>query len=98
MCLDFSGLPGQVKTTLTPVDIGKTIAISPAFHLKMVMGWVCPEWKGMVCLEVMKIWAFPKNRGILLPKWMVYFMENPIKMDDLGVPLFLETQFHEKQL
>ena len=31
-----------------------------------------------------------KNRGT--PKWMVYFMENPIKMDDLGgPPLFLET-------
>ena len=30
-----------------------------------------------------------KTRGT--PKWMVYFMENPIKMDDLGVPLFLET-------
>ena len=31
-----------------------------------------------------------KNSGI--PKWMVYnIMENPIKMDDLGVPLFLET-------
>ena len=31
-----------------------------------------------------------KNRGT--PKWMVYnLMENPIKMDDLGVPLFLET-------
>ena len=30
-----------------------------------------------------------KNRGT--PKWMVYFMENPIKMDCLGVPLFLET-------
>ena len=30
-----------------------------------------------------------KNRGT--PKWMVYFMENPIQMDDLGVPLFLET-------
>ena len=29
-----------------------------------------------------------KNRGT--PKWMVY-MENPIKMDDLGVPLFSET-------
>ena len=27
-----------------------------------------------------------KNRGT--PKWMVYTMENPIKMDDLGVPLF----------
>ena len=29
-----------------------------------------------------------KNNGT--PKWMVYIMENPIKMDDLGVPLFLE--------
>ena len=35
----------------------------------------------------------PKIGGKVLkpPKWMVYFMENPIKMDDLGVPLFLET-------
>ena len=33
----------------------------------------------------------PKIRGILPPKWMVKIMENPIKMDDLGVPLFLET-------
>ena len=30
-----------------------------------------------------------KNRGT--PKWMVKKMENPIKMDDLGVPLFSET-------
>ena len=29
-----------------------------------------------------------KNR--CTPKWMVY-NEKPIKMDDLGVPLFLET-------
>ena len=29
-----------------------------------------------------------KNRGIWKPpKWMVKIMENPIKMDDLGVPL-----------
>ena len=33
--------------------------------------------------------AVSKNRGT--PKWMVYIMENPIKMDDLGVALFLET-------
>ena len=30
-----------------------------------------------------------KNRGIFPPKWMVKIMENPIRMDDLGVPLFL---------
>jgi len=33
--------------------------------------------------------VFPKIVGI--PKWMVKMMENPIKMDDLGVTLFLET-------
>ena len=32
-----------------------------------------------------------KNRGKKLPKWMVKIMENPIKMDDSGLPLFLET-------
>ena len=31
-----------------------------------------------------------KNRGT--PKWMV--RENPIKMDDLGVPLFSETSIY----
>ena len=30
-----------------------------------------------------------KNSGT--PKWMVKIMETPIKMDDLGVPLFSET-------
>ena len=30
-----------------------------------------------------------ENRGT--PKWMVKIMENPIEMDDLGVPLFSET-------
>ena len=33
-----------------------------------------------------------KNKGT--PKWMVKMMENPIKMDDLGVPLFLETPIY----
>ena len=31
-----------------------------------------------------------KNRGGP-PKWINFIMEHPIKMDDLGVPLFLET-------
>ena len=34
----------------------------------------------------LSIWGFPKTE--LPQKWMVYFRENPIKMDDLGVPLF----------
>ena len=35
---------------------------------------------------------FPKIRST--PKWMVKIMENPIKMDDLGVPLFSETSIY----
>ena len=33
-----------------------------------------------------------ENRGT--PKWMVKIMENPIKMDDLGVPPFSETSIY----
>ena len=34
------------------------------------------------------IWVFP-NIGVPQNGW--FMMETPIKMDDLGVPLFLET-------
>ena len=39
-----------------------------------------------------------ENRGT--PKWMVKIMENPIKMDDLGVPLFFGNihMFHVQQV
>ena len=46
------------------------------------------KWQGFYRLKK-NYMGVSKNRGT--PKWMVKIMENPIKMDDLGVPLFLET-------
>ena len=42
---------------------------------------------------LVNIWMFPKIGG-KPPKWMVKIMENPIKIHDLGVTLFLETPIY----
>ena len=46
------------------------------------------EHGGFVCTKK----GVSKNRGT--PKWMVKIMENPIKMDGLGVPLFSKTSIY----
>ena len=51
---------------------------------------ILPEFMGVFvengCISNIGV---SKTRGTL--KWMVKIMETPLKMDDLGVPLFLET-------
>ena len=48
------------------------------------MGYPMKKWD----IFIFFIWVFPK---IVVPQNGWFIMENPIKMDDLGVPLFLET-------
>ena len=45
----------------------------------------------MYAKKILHIWVFS---NIAVPQNGWFIMENPIKMDDLGVPLFLETPIH----
>ena len=57
-------------------------------NLIFKVGVLLPNLEGPQPQNNLMEMGVSKNRGT--PKWMVY-MENPIKMDDLGIPKFLET-------
>ena len=62
--------------------------------------WPQPQGLGDVVKKNRKIsehMGVSENRGT--PKWMVYNGKpGPIKMDDLGVPLFLEASIFQKEM
>ena len=60
--------------------------MASVFKIFRVFEWsLCGTWG-----SVSPLMGVSKNRGGP-PKWMMKIMENPIKIDDLGVPLFLAT-------
>ncbi len=99
---DGVNLSNQLDTT-PPIafDIAHRHATGTIRHLFRARNWPDPfmvfwgtvVWK--LHLFVKGCWT--KYRG-KKPKLMVHFMENPIKMDDLGVPLFLETSKTRKRM
>ena len=59
--------------------------------IKMVNSWVVsPTYKWGIPWDYNPLtnWVFPK---IVVPQNGWFIMENPIKIDDSGVPLFSET-------
>ena len=73
-------------------DVSKSHSQNVVYHILRIFINIYKSGANVMFSPRTIIWVFPKKRDI--PKWMVKIMENPIKMDDLGVPLFSETSMY----
>ena len=89
VCWDFPTVPKEWSSTKT-LAFQKVRGPGGRFGLFGNRLQICPLQKNETSGYQAKPqrWVFPK---IVVPqnRWLI--MENPIKMDDLGVPLFSET-------
>ena len=90
---DFEGVVGHTPFNLHQ-DIELTIWVFPKIMVPQ-NGWLKISWifHGPSFQRMFVYMGVSKNRSI--PKWMVYFMENPIiNMDDLGVNTIIFGNTH----
>ena len=75
---EISGFLAGDQTMQMHGDENQRVVEKNSALFRLVISWLWEQYMGV-----------SKIRGT--PKWMVKIMENPIRMDDLGVPPFLET-------
>ena len=76
--------------TLTHLDMGNVVSSS---HVQLFLTcWDRIAWLVDLLMEYMGV--EPKIGWFVHPKWMVYIGKPYEQMDDLGVPLFLETPIY----